>query len=113
MKLPSCASIATAGRRLALIPVPFFPKPDSAAKRRAEISTRPDDILLVRDNPDDAELTIAASDRHHLAKHVVVVAGDGQEALELLLGEHAQPFAFLMLDLKLPEISGHEVLDRM
>jgi len=72
----------------------------------------PADILLVEDNPDDAELTTAVFQRHNLTNRLLV-ARDGQEALELLLGEHARPFAFVMLDLKLPRISGHEVLKRV
>ena len=74
--------------------------------------SRPTDILLVEDNPDDAELTIDALERHNLANGIMI-AGDGAEALELLHGEHARPFAFVMLDLKLPKITGHEVLRRI
>ena len=40
-------------------------------------------ILLVDDNPNDVELTLAALARHHLANQVVV-ARDGEEALDFL-----------------------------
>jgi len=73
---------------------------------------QPRDILLVEDNPDDVELTMVGLDRHNLANRLVV-AGDGAEALDLLIGEHATPFAFVMLDLKLPKVSGQEVLERV
>jgi DNA-binding response OmpR family regulator len=74
--------------------------------------SRPAEILLVEDNPDDAELTIGALERHNLADRIIV-ARDGAEALELLHGELAHQFAFVMLDLKLPKILGHEVLRRV
>ena len=70
------------------------------------------DILLVEDNPDDAELTTIGLERHNLANRLVI-ASDGAEALELLIGQHATPFSFVMLDLKLPKISGQQVLQRV
>jgi two-component system, response regulator len=70
------------------------------------------DILLVEDNPDDAELTTMALERHNLANRLVV-ATDGADALDLLIGEHATPFAFVMLDLKLPKVPGQHVLKRV
>jgi two-component system, response regulator len=73
---------------------------------------QPRNILLVEDNPDDVELTIVGLERHHLANRLVV-AGDGAEALDLLIGEHATPFAFVMLNLKMPKVSGQEVLERV
>jgi two-component system, response regulator len=76
------------------------------------IPPQPLDILLVEDNPDDAELTTIGLARHQLANRLVV-AGDGAEALELLTGEHAARFAFVMLDLKLPKVSGLQVLERV
>ncbi len=77
------------------------------------IPPQPPDILLVEDNPDDAELTTIGLERHNLANRLVV-AGDGAQALELLTGEYAAPpFAFMMLDLKLPRVSGQQVLERV
>jgi two-component system, response regulator len=70
------------------------------------------DILLVEDNPDDAELTTIGLERHNLANRLVV-ATDGAEALELLIGERATPFAFVILDLKLPKVSGEQVVQRV
>ncbi len=74
------------------------------------------DILMVEDNPNDAELTIRALRKKHLA-NPVFIAQDGQEALDFLFHEGA--FAstesqslpkVILLDLKLPKISGLEVL---
>jgi two-component system, response regulator len=76
------------------------------------MSPAPRSILLVEDNPDDVELTMHALERHRLGGRLAV-ATDGAEALELLIGERAARFAFVMLDLKLPKVSGHEVLERV
>ena len=73
---------------------------------------QPRDILLVEDNPDDVELTTIGLERHSLASRLVV-ASDGAEAVELLTGEQATQFAFVLLDLKLPRISGQQVLARV
>ena len=71
-----------------------------------------EDILLVEDDPDDAELTTIGLERHNLANRLVL-ASDGAQALELLTGEHATPIAFVILDLKLPKVSGQQVLQRL
>ncbi len=75
-------------------------------------------ILLVEDNPDDAELAILAL-RGSMASEVAV-ARDGQEALDYLFGTgdysgrdtRVMP-AFILLDLKLPKVDGLEVLQRL
>jgi two-component system response regulator len=73
-------------------------------------------ILLVEDNDDDIELTIRAFDKTRLANELVV-ARDGEEALDFLFaqGAHASRVAqrmpeLVLLDLKLPGIDGHDVL---
>jgi two-component system response regulator len=76
-------------------------------------------ILLVEDSADDVELTLMAFGQAKIT-NPVIVARDGVEALEYLFGEgpHAgrdcreQPVVVL-LDLKLPRLSGLEVLQRM
>jgi two-component system response regulator len=79
-------------------------------------------ILLVEDNPDHQELTLMTLSGNHVANlsNEVVVAGDGLEALDYLFatGRHAgrdgrDVPALVLLDLKLPKLSGIEVLRRI
>jgi len=74
------------------------------------------EILLVEDNPRDAELTIRALKKKNLANNLYHVE-DGVEALDFLLarGRYAGRDAndhpkVVLLDLKLPRINGLEVL---
>jgi len=74
------------------------------------------EILLVEDNPRDAELALIALSQHHIANKVVHVR-DGAEALEFLFctGRFAnrqtgQNPKVVLLDLKLPKVDGLEVL---
>ncbi len=76
-------------------------------------------ILLVEDNPDDEELTIRALKRANVTNDIVV-ARDGQEALEFLFceGRHSERNrnkvpTVVLLDLKLPKLNGIDVLKRM
>lgn len=69
------------------------------------------EILLVEDDPNDVELTLAAFKRAKLA-NPVRVARDGAEALELLLGKVVLPH-IILLDLHLPKVPGLEVLRRL
>ena len=74
------------------------------------------EVLLVEDNPRDAEMTLHALRKHKLANSIVCVK-DGQEAMDWLLGTgpHAgrdishKP-KVVLLDLKLPKMDGLEVL---
>ena len=75
-------------------------------------------ILLVEDNLNDVELTLAALAEHNLANEVVV-ARDGQEALDYLrrqgvfkMRAEGHP-AVVLLDLKLPKVDGLEVLGQI
>lgn len=69
------------------------------------------EILLVEDNPADAELTLRVLKKEKLA-NPVVHAADGALAMALLEQRAAagQVFGLILLDLKLPKISGLEVL---
>lgn len=72
-------------------------------------------ILLVEDNPDDETLTVMALKENNIMNRVTVVH-DGQEALEHLFGEgksQAPLPELILLDLKLPRVSGFEVLKRI
>jgi len=76
------------------------------------------DILLVEDNPTDAELTMRALRKSKLANNITWVK-DGAEALEFIFRSGA--FAerpdenpkLILLDLKLPKVDGIEVLKRI
>jgi CheY-like chemotaxis protein len=77
------------------------------------------EILLVEDNPNDAELTLRALKKHHLANKVLHVK-DGAEALEFLFANGAYDQRkientprVILLDLKLPKVSGLEVLRKV
>lgn len=73
------------------------------------------DILLVEDNPRDAELTLRTLTKNHIANSIFVVK-DGEEALDFLFcrgkysnrNNHAPKVVFL--DIKLPKLNGLEVL---
>lgn len=76
-------------------------------------------ILLVEDNPDDVVLTLRAFKINNVANEVVV-AIDGLEALDYLFGtgkyagrDMSIMPSVILLDLKLPNIDGLEVLKRM
>src|SRR6516165_3097886 len=74
-------------------------------------STQEIDILLVEDNPNDAELTLRALKKSDIGARLAI-ARDGAEALEYLLGDRPRP-KVVFLDLKLPKIDGIEVLRRV
>ena len=74
------------------------------------------DVLLVQDNPLEVELTLRPL-RDVAPEAVIGVAGDGEEALDYLLGrgEYRQRIGgalprLVLLDLKLPKMDGIEVL---
>ena len=71
-------------------------------------------ILLVEDNPDDVMFTLRAFKQNNISNEIVV-AIDGEQALEILFPEDAEPFwpALVLLDVKLPKIDGMEVLRRI
>ena len=77
------------------------------------------EILLVDDNLHDTELAIRALRKHHLANKILHLK-DGAEALEYLFGSgqflgrdtNKKP-KVILLDLKMPKITGLELLERI
>ncbi|MCL5020104.1 MAG: response regulator [Bacteroidetes bacterium] len=74
----------------------------------------PKKILLVEDNPDDVELTLRALRKSRIVNEVTV-ATDGEEALKILSeGQKNDSLpAVVLLDLKLPKVSGFDVLKQV
>ena len=76
------------------------------------------EILIVEDDPNDAELITRALKKHNLANKLVLLK-DGAEALDFLFGQGS--FAqmddgkprVILLDLKLPKVNGIEVLRKI
>jgi two-component system response regulator len=74
------------------------------------------EILLVEDNPDDEFLVLRALRKHQVSNKIHIVR-DGEEALDFLFcrGQYAHAdcqrnLRLVLLDIKLPKISGLEVL---
>ncbi len=79
----------------------------------------PVDILLIEDNPADQELTLKALNKYNITNNIFVVE-DGAEALDFIFaeGEHSNRNIqnnpkIILLDLKLPKVTGLEVLKKI
>lgn len=77
------------------------------------------EILIVEDNPGDAELAIRALKKQNLANNVIHLL-DGAEALDFIFGtgnyttrntNHVPKV--ILLDLKMPKVGGLEVLEKI
>jgi two-component system response regulator len=80
------------------------------------INYNPVEILIVEDNPQDAELTMRALKKINLANHIMV-AEDGEAALDIIFSrgiyemrQTLKPPRVIFLDLKLPKVNGLEFL---
>lgn len=79
-------------------------------------ATEPVDLLLIEDQPSDAELALRALRDLDIGKRVHLVK-DGAEALDFVFGRAdyadrslSDAPGLILLDLKLPKVSGHDVL---
>ena len=77
------------------------------------------DILLIEDNPNDAELTLRALKKNNVANKVHLIT-DGAEALDLFFAKGkyegrdvTSTPKVVILDLKLPKVDGLEILKRV
>ncbi len=76
------------------------------------------EIIIVEDDPNDAELITRSLKKHNLANKLVLLK-DGAEALDFLFGQGSiaqiddgKP-RVILLDLKLPKVNGIEVLRKI
>jgi len=73
-------------------------------------------VIVIEDNADDRDLLLRQLKKSGMASHVKFIA-NGQEALDFLTGPRAPALAkeliALFLDLKLPSLSGLELLRRL
>lgn len=83
------------------------------------MKTKAKTILIVEDNPDDEALILLALKKKEIAENIVITH-DGQEALDYLFGKGKFAGrdtddlpAVVILDLQLPKLDGHEVLQRI
>ena len=77
------------------------------------------EIILVEDNPSDADLIKRALNKNNVANKILHLK-DGQEVIDYLFGEGqwkgrttANTPKVILLDLKMPKVSGIEVLKRI
>jgi len=82
-------------------------------------ATEPVDLLLIEDQPSDAELALRALRKLNLGERTHLVE-DGATALDFVFGRNdyaarsiTEAPALILLDLKLPKVNGHEVLQAL
>ena len=88
-------------------------------KESNSVSSAPLEILLVEDNPRDAEMAMRALKKNNLTNRMVWVK-DGAAAVEYIFGRpedlggfSSAPPKLVLLDLKLPKVDGLVILERL
>ena len=77
------------------------------------VNNIPVEVLLIEDNPEDAELTIRVLKKHNLANNLVHLR-DGEAALNFLFDKGSNNIPrLILLDLKMPKVDGIEVLRKI
>ncbi|HET6544074.1 MAG TPA: response regulator [Chryseolinea sp.] len=77
------------------------------------VNNIPVEVLLIEDNPEDAELTIRVLKKHNLANNLVHLR-DGEAALNFLFDKGSNNIPrLILLDLKMPKVDGIEVLGKI
>ncbi len=92
---------------------------DADKVKGMDVNEAPVEILLVEDNPSDVELILRALKKYRITGNLLV-AKDGVEALDFVFGtgQHSERNIdirpkLIVLDLKLPKVSGLEVLEKI
>lgn len=70
------------------------------------------EILLIEDDPDDAELTIYALKKHNLVNHLHHI-DDGGKALDFLYASEDNIPKLILLDLRMPGVDGVAILRKL
>lgn len=70
------------------------------------------EILLIEDDPDDAELTIHALKKHNLVNHLYHI-DDGEKALDYLYRAGNEMPKLILLDLRMPRVDGIQILKKL
>ena len=96
-----------------------FILPFRSVKESREMNLNEVEIVLVEDNPNDAELAIRALKEYNLVNKLMWLK-DGVEALDFIFaqGQYADRSIedvpkVVLLDLKLPRVDGLEVLEKV
>src|SRR5450631_355407 len=114
----SIATVAGFGLKASLMRAPYSILHCQPYIRRQQMVTEVRKILLVEDNSNDAEMTMDALVEQNLGNEVVWLK-DGQQALDYLYctGDYAERSpvnpALILLDLKMPKVDGHQVLQKL